>query len=197
MSKAVLASYNIIILDNIEGPDSWGNLTKLDLLDKGYRATHVYDVDTALRYIEKEYFDLFIIDLNLGGDVDGIKFQEHIRDLNYMQPILFVSGNQDFLELPIHRYANAFARGPVVFFDKTTDDFDNTVDEAINRIDPIHRSLNIMKNSGLGETEFTIRDQKYTVNELLIPSRANYSIIRSLKESFQGLLLEQLLKKEE
>ena len=192
----MLAPYKILILDNIEGPDSWGNLTKLDIEDIGYQAIHVFDVDTALRIVKDEYYDVFIIDLNLGGNINGIKFQENIRDLNYVQPILFVTGNQDFLGLPIHQYANAFARGPVLFFNKHTDNFDDVLNETINRIDPIYRTLNIMKNAGYGETKFSIRGEDFSVNDLLIPNESTNSIVRSLKESFQGLLLEQHKKEE-
>jgi len=195
--KGLLAPYRILILDDKKGPDSWGNLTKLDMQDRGHTAVHVYKIEEALKTINDSYYDLLIIDLDLGGEINGINFQQQIRNLNFNQPILFVTGNQEYLDLPIYRYANAFASGPVLFFDKNSDDFEKVIDQALNRIDPINRTLNIMKKSGLGDTRFTIRGKKYTINDLLIPSENTSDIIRSLKESFQALILEQLVVKED
>lgn len=198
MHKATLTPYKILILDDKKGLDSWGNLTKMDIEDKGYNAIHVFSTSQALEKIREFYFDLLILDIDLGGDTNGILFQEQIRKLNFIQPIMFVTGNQDYLGLSIHNYTNAFASGPVVFFDKTTEDpdqyikaFDRALNQALNRVDPIIRSLNILKEAGYGETKFTIRDDSFSVDDLLVPNSQTSEILRSLKESFQTLILEQ------
>jgi DNA-binding NtrC family response regulator len=191
MTEYSLADYKILILDEKPEPSSWGEVTKKSLEAAGFKAVHFLSVPDALTEIGREYYDLLVVDMDLGGRIDGMEFQRRIRDLGLFQPVLFVTGNDRFLETPIFQYSDTFRRGPVLFFDKTSDvDFMEVIREAINRVDPIRRSLYLMKKAGLGDEEFTVGDQIFTVDQLLLPNSNTNSLVRSLRESLQELVLE-------
>lgn len=57
------------------------------------------DRASAEKHISKEKYDLFLLDINLGGRYDGIEIAEMIRKGKDDAPLIFISGNSDALTL--------------------------------------------------------------------------------------------------
>ena len=74
----------------VEDEENLHDALKLNLELEGYEITSAYDGHQALQKIEKEYFDLIIMDVMLPG-VDGISVTENIRLQNNEVPILILS----------------------------------------------------------------------------------------------------------
>jgi PAS domain S-box-containing protein len=53
---------------------------------------------TALDLLDRNHYDLVSLDYILPGDISGMDIYQHIRKTNQTLPILFISGNIEFLE---------------------------------------------------------------------------------------------------
>jgi two-component system alkaline phosphatase synthesis response regulator PhoP len=74
----------------VEDEENLHDALKLNLELEGYEITSAFDGQQALLKLEKEYFDLIIMDVMLPG-VDGITVTENIRLQNNDVPILILS----------------------------------------------------------------------------------------------------------
>lgn len=74
----------------VEDEENLHDALKLNLELEGYEITSAFDGQQALLKLEKEYFDLIIMDVMLPG-VDGITVIENIRLQNNDVPILILS----------------------------------------------------------------------------------------------------------
>jgi CheY-like chemotaxis protein len=63
---------------------------------------HIVDVahtgEAALKFLAKNEYDLISLDYMLPGKINGKNMYDHIRSENKTTPILFISGNIEFLE---------------------------------------------------------------------------------------------------
>ncbi|MEO8583149.1 MAG: response regulator transcription factor [Flavitalea sp.] len=82
-----MAKYSVLL---VEDEENLHDALKLNLELEGYEITSAYDGNQALQKIEKEYFDLIIMDVML-PEVDGINVTENIRLQNNEVPILILS----------------------------------------------------------------------------------------------------------
>lgn len=53
---------------------------------------------TAIDMLEKKQYDLISLDYMLPGKINGIDVYHHLRETNTLVPVLFISGNIEFLE---------------------------------------------------------------------------------------------------
>ncbi|KAF0122356.1 MAG: response regulator receiver [bacterium] len=67
------------------------NISKL-LANRGYRVTAVYDGESAIRALEKERFDVVVLDLRMPG-IDGITTLAAIKKLGLFTEILLLTGH--------------------------------------------------------------------------------------------------------
>lgn len=74
----------------VEDEENLHEALKLNLSLEGYEVTSAYTGTQALQNIQKEYFDLIVLDIMLPG-VDGISVTETIRVDNNEVPILILS----------------------------------------------------------------------------------------------------------
>lgn len=74
----------------VEDEENLHETLKLNLSLEGYEVTSAYSGTQALQTIEKEYFDLIILDVML-PEVDGISVTETIRIHNNEVPVLILS----------------------------------------------------------------------------------------------------------
>lgn len=79
--------YSILL---VEDEENLQEALKLNLELEGYEVTSSYDGAEALRFVQKEYFDLIILDVML-PELDGIAVVETIRLNNTEIPILILS----------------------------------------------------------------------------------------------------------
>ena len=84
-----MASRKLSIL-LVEDEENLHETLKLNLSLEGYEVTSAYTGTQALQNIEKEYFDLVILDVML-PEVDGISITETIRIHNNEVPVLILS----------------------------------------------------------------------------------------------------------
>ena len=75
----------ILIVED-EAPIS--NLIKMNLTAEGYRCTCAFDGKTAADYIEKEDFDLILLDIML-PEINGYELLEYVRPLE--MPVIFLT----------------------------------------------------------------------------------------------------------
>jgi two-component system cell cycle sensor histidine kinase/response regulator CckA len=57
-----------------------------------------HDAGTAIRLFDGNDYDFVSLDYTLPGEMNGMDVYHHIRQANKQIPILFVSGNIEFLE---------------------------------------------------------------------------------------------------
>ena len=75
----------ILIVED-EAPIS--NLIKMNLTAEGYRCTCAFDGKTAADYIEKEDFDLILLDIML-PEINGYELLEYVKPLE--MPVIFLT----------------------------------------------------------------------------------------------------------
>lgn len=85
------------------------------LLSSGHRVTSFYDGNDALEALQKETFDLLILDINVPG-IDGLDLLEQLHSLKIRPPAIYISalvdiegisraydlGCYDYLKKPFH-----------------------------------------------------------------------------------------------
>lgn len=185
--------YDVLVIDDQVGSTSWGEIIKLRLEECEFQVKHISTLNEARSEISRAAYDIIVIDLDLQSPETGDQLQIEFRNRGLRQPVILVSGNPVFLDRPISSYANALANGPVSFYDKRTapqNDFVVVVREVSNRVDPIRRILRLMKDAGLGNKTFNVNGGTYTVSQLLESSLTSDDLIRTLRESLYGLMLE-------
>lgn len=72
----------------VEDDVSIANLIRLQLTAEGYHCTCAYDGNTGADHIEKELFDLILLDIML-PEIDGYELLEYIRPLG--TPVIFLT----------------------------------------------------------------------------------------------------------
>ena len=183
--------YRVLVFDDQIGLSSWGNLTVALLKQQEYDAIHVSKWDDAVKQLGSGHFDIVVVDLDLGTPKDGMDFFRLLRKTNMILPVVLATGSIGFLERPISYYADVLSLGPVSFYMKTPDDdFLKAIKEASNRVDPVRRSLSLLSAAGMGRKSFLVGKKVYTVDDLLASNEMTDSLIRSLRESLQALVLE-------
>lgn len=72
-----------------------------------------YHAKEAIEFIEKEKFDLFILDIQMPG-FNGLQLLEHLRSKNIDTPVLFLSASssEKNLEIALNLSASAFIEKP-------------------------------------------------------------------------------------
>jgi len=183
--------YDVLIVDDQTGPQSWGAIIKQLLEEHEFNVTHVSTIEQANMEISRVAYDIFVIDLDLQSPKTGMDLQIELRKKGLRQPVILVSGVLDFLSRPISEYSDVLALGPVSFYDKRSRrDFLEVVREVSNRVDPIRRVLRLMKDAGLEKRVFRVHDKDYTVGEILESSLTSDDLVRTLRESLYALMLE-------
>jgi len=85
------------------------------LLTIGHSVSPCFDGENALQLLQKENFDLLILDINVPG-IDGLSLLEHLHTLNIHTPTIYISaltdiedisraydlGCYDYLKKPFH-----------------------------------------------------------------------------------------------
>lgn len=80
---------NILIVED-ELPIS--NLIKINLVDAGYKCTCAFDGEEAANLIEKNQFDLILLDIML-PKIDGYELMEYIKSFDI--PVIFLTAKSD------------------------------------------------------------------------------------------------------
>ena len=81
----------------VEDEKDLNNLIKAYLEKEGYEVTSYYTGETALDNI-KEPFDLWILDIMLGGDISGYDIIKKLREENSDIPVIFTSARDKELD---------------------------------------------------------------------------------------------------
>lgn len=72
----------------VEDEEAIANLMKINLTAEGYRCTCAYDGKSGADYIEKETFDLILLDIML-PEIDGYELLEYIKPIG--TPVIFLT----------------------------------------------------------------------------------------------------------
>lgn len=71
-----------------------------DLRSFGFDSIEVaLDIESARQKLHTQRFDLFLLDVNLGGPYDGIEFAAEVKKKHSQAPIIFITGNSDALTI--------------------------------------------------------------------------------------------------
>ncbi len=76
---------NVLI---VEDDESIANLVKINLTAEGYHCTCAYDGKAGADYLEKEVFDLILLDIML-PEIDGYELLEYIK--SFGTPVIFMT----------------------------------------------------------------------------------------------------------
>jgi len=197
--------YEVLIIDDAIGLGSFGEINKILLEENEFRVTHVTSIEEARTAISGKAFDIMVIDLDLQSRINGLGLHTELRRAGHMQPIVLTTAVESYLNEPISTYAVALAVGPLQFFNKRgTVQFLDVMRDASHRVDPIRRVLRLMKEAGLGDTCFPVKEdgnvRKYKVDELLESTKTTDDLVRALREALYELTLEwqaEVFKKNE
>jgi len=84
----------------VEDEEQLSNMQREVLVNKPFN--HNVDIakdgHIALKLIEKNRYDFITLDYILPGKFNGMHIYEHIREIDSTVPVLFISGNMQFLE---------------------------------------------------------------------------------------------------
>jgi len=141
-------------------------LTKHLSLD--YVVTPVYDGDTALETVEKEKFDLLILDSNVPG-ITGLELIKELRSYNNTTPIIMITAYQDTIHLK-----KAFIHGCNDYIKKPFE-----LDELDMRIANISRTFNIEQNLPIQISENIYFD---ALNNKITKSGRTFSLAKKESE---------------
>lgn len=72
----------------VENDEAIANLIKINLIAEGYKCTCAYDGKTGADYIEKELFDLILLDIML-PEIDGYELLEYVKPIG--TPVIFLT----------------------------------------------------------------------------------------------------------
>ncbi len=102
-----------------------------------------------------------------------------------------MTGNKDYLDLPIRDYGETFTSGPVSFHSKVgSKKLTEAVREASNRVDPLQRAMRLSSAAGLSGWTVEVDGQTLTMEQVMRSPHATAFLERSLRESLNTLLLE-------
>ena len=113
-AKILLVDDEVVFADNI---------SKL-LANRGYRVTAVYDGESAIRALEKERFDVVVLDLKMPG-IDGITTLAAIKKLGLFNEILLLTGHGS-----MNKAVEAMKLGAYDYLSKPCD-----IDELVAKIE--------------------------------------------------------------
>jgi len=95
-----ITTYNNKYILIVEDEDQISNMQRKVLINEPFR--HNVDIakdgHAALELIEKNRYDFITLDYILPGKFNGMHIYEHIREIDSTVPVLFISGNIEFLE---------------------------------------------------------------------------------------------------
>lgn len=72
----------------VEDDEAIANLIKINLIAEGYNCTCAYDGKTGADYIEKELFDLILLDIML-PEINGYELLEYVKPIG--TPVIFLT----------------------------------------------------------------------------------------------------------
>ena len=72
----------------VEDDEAIANLIKINLIAEGYKCTCAYDGKTGADYIEKELFDLILLDIML-PEINGYELLEYVKPIG--TPVIFLT----------------------------------------------------------------------------------------------------------
>lgn len=72
----------------VEDDEAIANLIKINLIAEGYQCTCAYDGKTGADYIEKELFDLILLDIML-PKINGYELLEYVKPIG--TPVIFLT----------------------------------------------------------------------------------------------------------
>jgi DNA-binding NtrC family response regulator len=105
------------------------NISRL-LANRGYRVTAVYDGESAIRVLEKEQFDVVVLDLRMPG-IDGIITLAAIKKLGLFTEILLLTGYGS-----MNTAVEAMKLGAYDYLSKPCD-----VDELVAKIEEVWKKI--------------------------------------------------------
>ena len=143
-------------------------------LKENYKTTPVYDGNSALDILEKEKFDLLILDSNVPG-ISGLELIKELRSYNDTTPIIMITAYQDTLHLK-----SAFTHGCNDYIKKPFE-----LDELDMRIENISRTFNIEQNQLISISTDTLFD---ALNNQIIKNNTNFSIAKKESEFLNYLV---------
>jgi DNA-binding response OmpR family regulator len=143
-------------------------------LQENYKTTPVYDGNSALDILEKEKFDLLILDSNVPG-ISGLDLIKELRSYNDTTPIIMITAYQDTTHLK-----NAFINGCNDYIKKPFE-----LDELDMRIENISRTFNIEQNQLISISKNILFD---ALNNQIIKDGVAFSIAKKESEFLNYLV---------
>jgi len=143
-------------------------------LKENYETTPVYDGNSALDILEKEKFDLLILDSNVPG-ISGLELIKELRSYNDTTPIIMITAYQDTLHLK-----SAFTHGCNDYIKKPFE-----LDELDMRIENISRTFNIEQNQLISISKDILFD---ALNNQIIKNNIDFSIAKKESEFLNYLV---------
>ena len=102
---------NVLI---VEDDESLNNLIRIHLEKMNCMVDMVHSAEKAIQLITNQYYDLFLIDINLKGVVNGIKLLDYIKnELNLESEVIIITGNAN-----VQTAVEAIKKGAYDLFEK-------------------------------------------------------------------------------
>lgn len=163
----------------VEDEENLQEILKLNFELEGYEVTSVYDGAAALEAVQKEHFDLIVLDVML-PEVDGITVCENIRLTNNQIPILMLSAKNQSADrvLGLKKGADDYLTKPF------------NLEELLLRVSNLIEKSNKIASKTLISDEYTFGKNK--INFTSLSCRTKNGIIKLTKK--EAMLLKLLIE---
>lgn len=164
----------------VEDEENLQEALKLNLELEGYEISSSYDGASALTMIQKEHFDLIILDVML-PEIDGITVCETIRLQDNQIPILILSAKSSSADrvLGLKKGADDYLTKPF------------NLEELLLRVDKLIRKNEMMGNKLIVSDTYTFGKNRIDFNALTATNKKNDAISLTKKEA---MLLKLLIE---
>jgi DNA-binding NtrC family response regulator len=163
-------AYRVLIIDNDEGISGFGPMTQLEFIDDSeYEIEIAPSWPDAVRMIARKIYDIFVIDINLGGPVNGLAAARMLRNGGFVQPIILATNKDKFLNKSVREMAPLLRQGPTHFFEKNEEGATtaSVIRAAASRTDFFLRAMRIMHDAGIHQSAIQVDERIITPEELL------------------------------
>jgi DNA-binding LytR/AlgR family response regulator len=154
---------------------------KMTLEDIGYRTCEpVCNYDTALQTIRQHKPDLVLLDINLGGEKDGIDIARQINE-QYHLPFIFLTANSDRVTIERAKEVkpNAYLVKPF-----TQEELFAAIEIAVNNFNTSWQALSPKKSANQQNAFFIRENHRYLKiffhDIAYLESRENYVVIHTV-----------------
>jgi CheY-like chemotaxis protein len=163
-------AYQVLVVDDARKAGSIAETLQTALAvyqDDSFEIQTAHTITDAKKLIGKNVYDIFILDMFLGGGEKGRDLATTLRTQGFNQPIILATGNKDMPSTPIGEFKKVFSQGPTYFYQKGPESILKVVKDAAAKSDILLRALGIFKRANVPFEGVQLGERRFSLDELL------------------------------